>query len=44
MILEATLNQLVESIKEEKRLIKIEQNQLDNGVEIKKKAVMPGVN
>ncbi len=44
MILDATLNQLIDTIKEEKRLMKVEQNQLDNGVEIKKKAVMPGVN
>ena len=35
LILDATLNQLVDSIKEEKRMIKVEQNQLDNGVEIK---------
>ena len=36
LILDATLNQLIDSIKEEKRLIKVEQDQLDNGVEIKR--------
>ncbi|MEK0338259.1 MAG: hypothetical protein QQN41_12580 [Nitrosopumilus sp.] len=43
LILDATLNQLVDSIKEEKRMIKVEQNQLDNGVEIKKIKKMVGV-
>ena len=44
LILDVTLNNLIDAIKEEKRMIKVEQNQLDNGVEIKEKQVMPGVN
>ena len=40
VVIEATLKQLIQSIEDEKKYMKIEQDQLTNGVEIKQ---MPGV-
>ena len=41
LIIDQTLNHLIEEIKNEKDSMKIEQNQLKNGVEVKK---VPGIN